>query len=276
MLPIYVISLPNAMERRRNASAQLHTQSVDFEFFDAFDGERGAELFDRCDEQAFVLHTGRATTAGEIGCFASHKALWQRCIESNKNIMIMEDDFTLAANFAKAVVVSEALISQLGLLRLQDERRGRSKPIMQVAGFQLERYTKTPHCTMCYSITPRIAERLLNIHKVYCAPVDVAMKQVWTFGNPMYCLTPYTVSGSDLFLESMIGNRDKCRKRLLIRLRRTWLKFRWQWRRLQFNLRQDDEALRRRGAPHGRQAPRQTQASTRTATTVASNHGNSS
>jgi len=255
----------------------LHAQSINFEFFDAFDGEQGAQLFERYDEHAFVLHTGRVTTAGEIGCFASHKALWQHCVKTNKNIMIMEDDLTLAANFAKAVVASESLISQLGLLRLQDERRGQSKPVMQIAGFQLERYTKTPHCTMCYSITPRIAERLLNLHKVYCAPVDVVMKHVWTFDNPMYCLTPYTVSSSDLFLESMIGDRDKCQKQFLIRARRTLLKIRWQWQRLQFNLRQNDAALRRRCAPRGRQAARQSQAITRTSTTAAaSNHVNPS
>jgi len=276
MLPIYVISLPDATERRQNASSQMRAQSLDFEFFDAFDGEQGAQLFDRCDQDGFVLHTGRVTTAGEIGCFASHKALWRHCVEINRNIMIMEDDFTLAANFGKAVLASESLIGHLGLLRLQDERRGQSTPVMRVDGFQLERYTKTPHCTMCYSIAPRIAQRLLKLHNTYRAPVDVVMKHVWTFDNPMYCLTPYTVSSSDLFLESMIGDRDKCRKTLPVRARRIWLKFQWQWQRVLFNLRQNDADLRRRCAPRGRLEARPSRTITRTATTAAaSNNGNS-
>jgi GR25 family glycosyltransferase involved in LPS biosynthesis len=148
-------------------------------------------------------------------------------------------------------VVSDSLIGDLGLLRLQDERRGQSKPVMQFGEFQLERYTKTPHCTMCYAITPTVAQRLLELHQSYRAPVDVVMKLVWTFDNPMYCLTPYAVKSSDLFLESMIGNRSKCSKQIRVRARRTWLKAKWQWRRLLFNLRQNDEPLRHRCAQSG-------------------------
>lgn len=248
MLPIYVISLKNAATRRENAAAQFARQSVDFQFFDALNGDDGAKLFDGLDQYAFVLHTGRNTTQGEIGCFASHKALWQRCVDEDRSIMIMEDDFKLADDFSKAVAVSETLIEEVGLLRLQDERRGKSKPVINVGDFWLERYTKTPHCAMCYSLTPAVARRLVELFAVYYAPVDVVMKHVWLFDNPMYCLTPYTVTGSDLSFDSIIGDRNKCEKSLATRLRRTSLKIGWQWHRLLFNLKQSDGDVRRRCA----------------------------
>ncbi|MGB5345368.1 MAG: glycosyltransferase family 25 protein [Woeseia sp.] len=248
MLPIHVISLRDAADRREKAAAQLEAQSVDFSFFDALDGTSGAALFERCDEEAFVLHTGRVTTQGEIGCYASHKALWQKCANEDRSIMIMEDDFKLSADFSKAVALSELLVDELGLLRLQDERRGNAKPVMTVGDFQLERYTKTPHCAMCYALTPALARRMLQLFRVYYAPVDVVMKHVWLFDNPMYCLTPYTVTGSDLSFESIIGDRNKCKKSLATRVRRTLLKIDWQWQRLKFNLAQSDDEVRRRCA----------------------------
>lgn len=248
MLPIYVISLKNAVGRRQNAAAQLAKQSVEFSFFDALNGEEGKALFEYCDNEAFVLNSGRNTTQGEIGCFASHKALWQKCVSDDQSILIMEDDFELSQDFAKAVAMSALLIDELGYLRLQDERRGKSKRVMNVGTFQLERFTKTPHCAMCYSITPQLAQRFLELFRVYYAPVDVVMKHVWLFDQPMYALTPYTVTGSALSFDSNIGDRNKCKKNLPTRLRRLSLKIGWQLSRLLFNLRQSDNDVRNRCA----------------------------
>ena len=256
MLPIHVISLKDARERRALAQRELDRQSIGFRFFDAFSGNAGAALFSRCDEAAFVLHTGRLPTPGELGCFAIHKALWQRCAAQNEPLLIMEDDFTLDDRFAAAVEAAGELVGDLGLVRLQDERRGASKPVMRYRGFRLERYTKTPHCTMCYALSPDVARRLVELHPNFCAPVDVVMKHVWTFGNPMYCLTPYTVTGNELSFGSNIGNRDKCQKSLLVRTRRMLLKTGWQLRRLGFNLAQSDGWIRRRfGAAAGEGSP---------------------
>jgi len=246
MLPIHVISLADAQQRRERAQRELDRHSLDFRFFDALDGETGAELFDRCDEDAFVLHTGRLPSRGEIGCFASHKALWQRCAAQGEPLLVMEDDFTLSDEFAAAVEAAGELVGELGLVRLQDERRGASKPVMRYRGFQLERYTKTPHCTMCYALNPTVARRLVELHSEFRAPVDVVMKHVWTFDNPMYCLTPYTVSGSDLSFESDIGQREKCPKSPGMSSRRFLLKAGWQWQRLRFNLAQSDGWIRQR------------------------------
>lgn len=246
MLPIAIISLRDATDRRARAAAQMQRQGIAFEFFDACDGESGRRVFASCNEEQFVLHTGREITPGEIGCYASHKRLWQRCVDSNRPLLIMEDDFCLEPGFASAVRTTAKIIGELNFVRLQDERRGASRAIMPLGKFQLERYTKTPHCAMCYAITPRLARRWLELFQDFNAPVDVVLKHVWTFDNPMYCLTPYTVSSGDLSFDSMIGDRAKCQKCAHTRMRRTWLKIGWQWNRLVFNLRQSDVGVRQR------------------------------
>jgi len=245
MLELRVISLADAADRRERVHREFARTALDFSFFDALDGEAGMALFDDCDEKDFVLHTGRLPTPGEIGCFASHKALWQRCVDSAKPLLIMEDDFDLGPRFAEAVAAAGELVPELGLLRLQDERRGASREVSRYRGFSVERYTKTPHCAMCYAISPSVAKRLVDLHPRICAPVDVVMKHVWRFDNPMYCLRPYTVTGNDLSFESTIGDREKCPKPLSVRIRRLGLKISWQWQRLVFNLRQRDGRVRR-------------------------------
>lgn len=244
MLEIQVISLADAADRRERVRREFARQPLDFRFFDALDGERGMALFEGCDDEAFMLHTGRLPTPGEIGCFASHKALWQRCVATGRPLLVMEDDFVLGSRFAEAVAAAGHLVPRLGLLRLQDERRGASRVVARYRGFRVERYTKTPHCAMCYAISPAVARRLVELYPRFYAPVDVVMKHVWHFDNPMYCLRPYTVAGNELSFDSMIGDRAKCRKCFSVRLRRLALKISWQWQRLCFNLRQRDGRVR--------------------------------
>ncbi len=246
MLPIHVISLAEADDRRRSARAEMARQSVDFEFFDALDGDRGAGLFDRIDKEAFVLATGRQPTGGEIRCLARPQALWQRCVHHARALLTIEPTCRLAAEFRAAVAAAGELVDPLGLVRLQDERRGASRPVGRYGEFQVERYTKTPHCTMCYAVSPAVAARLIEANPAFRAPVDVVMKQVWTYGNPMYCLTPYTVSDHPGCSGSVIGARVKCDRSAATRLRRFLLKAGWQWRRLRFNLAQSRRADRSR------------------------------
>ena len=40
----------------------------------------------------------------EKACFASHFALWQRCVELNEPLIILEDDIVFEPNFAQGVV----------------------------------------------------------------------------------------------------------------------------------------------------------------------------
>lgn len=243
MLPVYVINVKDHCDRRQSAERQLRRYGIEFEFFDAYRGDAGLACFDRVDERRFLLNTGKRPRGGEIGCFASHKVLWQRCLASGRPIMIMEDDFRLDERFPDAVRSVSGLIDEVEYIRLQHERRARSTPVITYGDFQLERYTKMPHCAMCYAISPRIAQRLLSMSRVFAAPVDIVMKRVWKIGQPMYCLTPYTVCDSTLCATSAIGERKRCQKPFIVRAQRTMMKVGWHLQQWRFNLLQSDRHL---------------------------------
>ena len=245
---IHVISMTSSSGRRESVQRQLQSRNLAFELFDALDGERGEALFEHCSEHSFIVNTGRRPLPGEIGCFASHKSLWNRSVEENRPMLIMEDDFHAHDNFESAHRTATALIDEVGLLRLQFEEEARRTMVMDLRDFRLERYTKPPQCAMCYAIAPWIARRLLECARAFDAPVDVVMKRYWEFGHPMYCLTPYAVRNSDSCRESIIGKRQKCSKSPGIRVQRVIRKAANLIQRLRFNRRWSDAPLRQRVA----------------------------
>ena len=241
---IHVISMTSSSGRRESVQRQLQSRNLAFEFFDALDGEQGKALFEHCNEDGFIVNTGRRPLPGEIGCFASHKSLWNRSVEENRSMLIMEDDFHAHDNFESALRTATALIDEVGFLRLQFEEEARRTMVMEVGDFRLERYTKPPQCAICYALAPWIAQRLLNSAPDFDAPVDVVMKRFWKFGHPMYCLTPYAVRNSDSCRESTIGKRQKCSKSPGIRMQRVIRKAANLIQRLRFNRYWSDAPLR--------------------------------
>ena len=234
---IFIISLANCEQRREHATEQMQSVGVEFEFFDAIGGENAlCEHFDGYCEQTFIRNTGRVASQGEVGCYASHAALWQKCIDMNEPIIIMEDDFQLLAGFHAALAVLSKNIAELGYIRLQSETRAKKRELRAVGDFTLWRYTKFPHSAMCYAITPSAAKALQGTSKVFTAPVDVDVKKFWEHGQPMYGITPYTVTESALSAESNINNRIKVAKSWGMRLERVRTKAAWSLRRRHFNI----------------------------------------
>lgn len=239
-MKVFVISLPQAEARRRHASEQLQTCGVQFEFFDAIGGEEAiaASYFDDVDEQSFVLNTGRHVASNEVGCFASHRELWKKCVEFDEPIMIMEDDFRLLPSFNSALRAADDIIDEVGFLRLQTTLRSRETCVTAVRHFELKRFTKPPHGTMCYCVSPRVAGRFVKLTQSIDAPVDVFTKKYWEHGQPMYALMPFTVTESEHAECTFITNRRKARKTTATALKRLGRKTSWHVSRLLFNTRQ--------------------------------------
>jgi glycosyl transferase family 25 len=233
-LKIFVISLPDAVERRERAAEQLGELGLSFEFFDAMRGEQvmSEGYFERCDEEEWLLNTGHPMSPGEVGCFASHRSMWQKCVELGEPLMIMEDDFQLLPGFAGAVEQVSEIISDCGFIRLQSETRAKKQRVAAKGDFTLWRYTKVPHSTMCYSVTPEVAQRLVEQTRAIYDPVDVFFKKFWVHGQPIYCLTPYAVTESTLSQQTYIHHREKVPKGLGRSTRRFLRKCGWEVKRI--------------------------------------------
>jgi glycosyl transferase family 25 len=100
--PIFVISLSDAVERRKPLLAQLRAFSLDFELFDAIDGRNGlpGPFEGQVDRQKTRRNIARDMTDGEYACALSHLAVHRLVIERGlPGAIILEDDAILQPLF---------------------------------------------------------------------------------------------------------------------------------------------------------------------------------
>lgn len=245
---IIVISMKSAVERRALAVEQLGNARLEFRFFDAIEGVGCIPRhFDCIDERLYRLNTLREPLAGEIGCYASHLALWKACVALNEPILILEDDFQLADGFADALPVVENFARSHGFVRIQSfaRKRKRLKNLLQSAfhvqsyeDFRLFYLSDVPLCMLAYAIFPSAARSLIEASTSLIAPVDKFLQQTWVHNTPIYALSPALVQESRHAAASTIGTRQKKSRSPWLRLRRAVYKCLGELNRARFDQRQ--------------------------------------
>lgn len=105
MLPIYVVSMKNSVERRESISSQLRFMGLDFCFFDAINGyEVPSSLQKDVDNSQATAIWGKPLTPGEIGCALSHIEIYKKMVKENiPRCIIIEDDARLHIHFRRII-----------------------------------------------------------------------------------------------------------------------------------------------------------------------------
>ena len=88
-MKIFVISLKKSLKRREEFD--ILNKNINYEYFDAIDGER---------KESKIVNSGSLGYSNvAIGCAMSHLSLWNKCIELDEPIIIMEDDVFISYDF---------------------------------------------------------------------------------------------------------------------------------------------------------------------------------
>lgn len=98
MMEIFVISLKNS--DRRIEFDELNKNIINYKYFDAINGKTINEKTIK-KKKIFKKKNILGYSKGAIGCAMSHLCLWEKCIELNKPIIIMEDDAFVSYDFNK-------------------------------------------------------------------------------------------------------------------------------------------------------------------------------
>lgn len=110
---IYVINLPQSVERRQNIERNLQAFNLDYEIFPAVDGHnlsKEQSSLVKTQEQVFLQMAGRSQlmiedklSDGEIGCALSHLQVYQKILDSKEEYAcILEDDCVVTDKFLNA------------------------------------------------------------------------------------------------------------------------------------------------------------------------------
>jgi glycosyl transferase, family 25 len=142
---------------------------------------------------------------GEIGCYASHLLAWERCVEVNQPIAVLEDDFVLADHFPDALARAGKLSADFPFIRLEKASPKPHYTVHRDGGYKLIKYLKIPQCLTCYVISPEAARALIDASEKFVYPVDVFVRNQHLHRVPVYGLQPFSAAprGTD----SVIGDR---------------------------------------------------------------------
>lgn len=254
-MQIVVISLRDAASRRSAVLKELDSVGVDFEFFDAISGERASETRSQAlDVHTFRLNTQRNPISNELGCYASHRGVWQLAVDRGQPLIVLEDDFTTLPPFMRALPVLDRLMYEYEFVRLESLQRRHRAPLKRVRpiayrlrnirGFELLYVSDVPTCLTGYAISPRGAERLLRASRTIVAPIDKFVQRTWEHGVPVHALRPAIVTPALQHGGSTIGARKHLKQRNpRLLLARSLYKIRGEIQRLRFDREQLARAM---------------------------------
>ncbi|CAM5524603.1 glycosyltransferase family 25 protein [Eoetvoesiella caeni] len=211
---IYVISLATAQERQAFMRQQLQSLNVPFEFFDAIHGVKNPDhyLFKKYnDTKRTQLRGANASLKlSQLGCFASHYLLWEKCVQDNEPIIVLEDDAILLPTFMQFAENAGKFASHYGLVWMQPSRKVANQaghPIEKIGPFTVKKFAKGFAGATGYLITPTTAQILLNYSAEWLYPVDNTMDRFYDHKVESVGLDPACLMQDDNF-ESFINGPD--------------------------------------------------------------------
>ncbi|AMG30449.1 UDP-glucose--lipooligosaccharide glucosyltransferase [Grimontia hollisae] len=207
---IIIVSLKHSLERRKKIEKTLSALKLPFCFFDAVDGKNEHhKIFDHYNNKKRVFIKGYPLKPGELGCFASHYSLWERCVELNEPLLVLEDDIELEDDFLNVYKKMHLLAESIPYFRIGRVLDAKYKIFKQIDDcHDLVLYTKPVRSTQGYMITPEAAKKFIDAAYNWYEPVDDFMEKEWLHGVLNFGIEPPLIR-HDFNIHSEIGERAK-------------------------------------------------------------------
>lgn len=219
-IPVYVINLPESTARRESIERQAAQLGFTPQFIEAVDGRAGGHpLFSRVNEEKRLRLKGRPFKPGELGVWASHYLLWERCVRENQIMMILEDDAQLKPNFPEFLANGAKVAELFPYLRLFESSFA-SKKLTTIEGFHIHRYWSNPLRTTGYLLAPSAAKAFLSKADEWVLPVDDYMDLAWLHGVDCLGLKPGCLLEQTEFESTIQTRAPKERLSLIHKLHR--------------------------------------------------------
>lgn len=230
----FVIHLHRAEKRRPQADRIIEACPVSARIIDAVDGsamddaERAKYYTTRTlFEPAYPFRI----TVGEIGCFLSHRRVWQAILDENLDAgLVLEDDVEIdPAAFARAFELACRHIDAFGYIQFQVRTVAEaSKTVATGNDCRLVAPAIVPLRTSAQLVSRSAAAALLAKTQTFDRPVDGLLQLYWETGIPVVCAIPPGVR--DRTAETGGSTISKRRREGII----AWIRrevLRWRYRR---------------------------------------------
>ena len=230
-MDIFVISLKRSQDRRDLFNKSNSEFITNFVFHDAVDGK--TLNIEQLNGQIFMKGSKNYSN-GAVGCALSHLQLWEKCIELNKPIIVMEDDVIVSNNFKKHLnnLVSNMLPKDFDIVQLSynfDSVLSYNNTVYEQCHctFGKKKMTQTDisnfvnskinttiaklnNCfgTSAYILSPKgakilkekcfpLCNRIVNIpylNNIMCYTIDCMMNSVYRDISAYVCIIPFVIT----------------------------------------------------------------------------------
>lgn len=223
-LDVVVISLTRATDRRAAVAQELGQHAIDFRFFDAIDGATLAATPPEYDRKQRMMRYGLDLTAGELGCFLSHRGVWRECATSGRQTLVLEDDFRIVGDLQRALKEISSITEPWDFLRLCGDRVTRriAVPIRSFGPSCIAEELSDSMLTTAYLINPAGARNLIHASERFYVPVDNFMEMRYAHGLKSLAVLPYPIAHAAG--PSTIGDRRVEHKTFGLQMRRLWFR----------------------------------------------------
>jgi glycosyl transferase family 25 len=178
MIHSYLINLDQDSERLAFVSAALSALGIDFERIAAIDGRR----FSETDYQSFMQQRprhGKPWLRGQMGCFLSHYAAWEKIARGNDRFYaVFEDDIHVSGDLGCILSDDQWLGDDIDIVRMETSTnrvRLSASPIHGLGQRRLYSVGSTSWCAGAYLINRRAARQLVSVATRQHEPADAML-----------------------------------------------------------------------------------------------------
>lgn len=156
---IFVINLPDSVERKEFQVKQLANLGLDYQIVNA-------TTINDIDNETYKKHYydwQRPLQKTEVACYFSHQKLWQKIIEDDQPALILEDDVVLS-KYTPSMLIELEKYTDLDMVNLEVFNRKKivSKTSRSIANHQLFYLYQDRAGAAAYVLYPNGAKKLLQ------------------------------------------------------------------------------------------------------------------
>ncbi len=225
----YIISMRRAEERFEHVQRVIAKCPIACHRWDAVDGRllSDASVADVYRKGLHRPHYPFELTRGEIGCFLSHRSVWQQIIDAGlPGALVLEDDIDLSAGFEEAFRFGIEYAPPCSYVQFQiRDVIGGGQELAVSGGYRLVRPEVAPVRAMAQWITRQAAQRLVEATRVFDRPIDTFVQMRWLHGVDVLVLTPPRVREISGELGGSVINAQKRKRFQLPQVSRDWKRF---------------------------------------------------
>jgi glycosyl transferase, family 25 len=215
----FVITMRSATQRKIQVNRLMEASPVPCRRWEATDG-RTLTTDEIAEHYRPVLYQPRyrfGLVATEIGCFLSHRRIWQQIVdESLSHALIMEDDLELLPNFRTVFEFAIRHAPPASVIKFDvRDFRGRYATVAKADGMEIIRPMTVP-LRATAQLVPRVAaERLLEHSRHFDRPVDTFLQMRWQHGVDILLTRPRCTAEVSMRIGGSIINGQKTRRNLI-------------------------------------------------------------